>query len=260
MDDQLQALFALFKNEQDREFIEEALQIQREAEQEGIPLRLLGSLAFRLQCPKNAAHFEALDRRITDIDFAASTQHRDRLLTFFQQRGYTVDENTLYLGGGYRYIFENPRTKRHIDIFFDRLEMCHTVVFRDRLTIDNRTLSLADLLLEKMQIVEISRKDFKDTAVLLLEHGIGEDDRAINMNYISDILSNDWGFFYTFSTNLRKLKDTLAQFDSFDEGEKEIVRQRIDEILKQINRWPKSPKWKLRARIGTRLRWYRHVD
>lgn len=260
MDDQLQALFASFKNEQDREFIKEAIRIQREAEQEGIPLRLLGSLAFRLQCPKNATHFEALDRRITDIDFAASTRHRDRLLTFFQERGYTIDENTLYIGGGYRYIFENPRNRKHIDIFFDRLEMCHTVVFRDRLTIDNRTLSLADLLLEKMQIVEISRKDFKDTAILLLEHGIGEDDRAINMEYIANILSNDWGFFYTFSTNLCKLRDVLVQFDNFDEKDKEIIRQRIDEILGRLHNSQKSLKWKIRAKMGTRFRWYRHVD
>jgi hypothetical protein len=260
MDDQLQALFATFKNEKDREFIEEAMRLQSEAEKEGIHLRLLGSLAFRLQCPQNAAHFEALDRRITDIDFAASTHTRDRLLTFFQQRGYVIDENMLYIGGGYRYIFENPRNGNHIDIFFDRLEMSHTVVFQDRLAIDDRTLSLADLLLEKMQIVEISRKDFKDTAILLLEHGIGPDDRTINMEYIGNIMSNDWGFFYTFSTNLNKLKDTLAQFDSFDDKDKAIIRQRIDEILETINSSEKSLKWKARARIGTKIRWYRHVD
>jgi hypothetical protein len=260
MDDQLQALFASFKNERDRQFIEEAMRIQREAEREGIQLRLLGSLAFRLQCPKNAAHFEALDRRITDIDFAASTRHRDQLLTFFRQQGYVIDENTLYLGGGFRYIFEHPRDKTHIDVFFDQLEMCHTVVFRDRLGIDNRTISLADLLLEKMQIVEISRKDFKDTAILLLEHGVGQDDRTIDMGYIGRIMSQDWGFFHTFSTNLGKLKAAVGQFDTFDEREKEIVRRRIDGILEQINGSEKSLKWKARAKIGTRIRWYRQVD
>jgi hypothetical protein len=260
MDDQLQVLFASFRNDKDREFMEEAMRIQQEAEKEGFHLRLLGSLAFRLQCPKHAAHFEALDRRITDIDFAVSTRNRDRLLTFFQQRGYAIDENALYIGGGYRYIFENPQNRTHIDIFFDRLEMCHTVFFRDRLGIDNWTISLADLLLEKMQIVEISRKDFKDTAILLLEHAIGQDDRSINMEYIGKTLSNDWGFFHTFSMNLGKLKDALVQLDSFDETDKEIIRQRIDEILESINSSEKSLKWKARARIGTRIRWYRHVD
>jgi hypothetical protein len=260
MDDQLQALFASFKNEKDREFIEEAMRIQREAENEGIHLRLLGSLAFRLQCPKHAAHFEALDRRITDIDFAAAARYRDRLLTFFQRQGYTIDENALYIGGGYRYIFENPRNGKHIDIFFDRLEMSHTLVFAHRLEIDKWTISLADLLLEKMQIVEISRKDFKDTAILLLEHEVGQDERTINLQYISGILSNDWGFFYTFSTNLNKLKEALVQFDSFEEKDKETIRQRIDEILERINSSEKSLKWKARARVGTKIKWYQHVD
>jgi hypothetical protein len=236
------------------------MRLQREAEEQGIHLRLLGSLAFRLQCPRHAEHFETLERRITDIDFAASTQHRDGIVTFFQQQGYAIDENTLYLGGGYRYIFEHPQNRRHIDIFFDRLEMSHTVTFRDRLDIDEQTISLADLLLEKMQIAEISQKDFKDTAVLLLEHGIGDDESAINMAYIANIMSDDWGFFYTFTTNLNKLKAALAGFDSFDEAEKGIIRQRIDNILAWINSSEKSLRWKARARIGTKVRWYRHVD
>ena len=260
MDEKFQNLFDFFKNEKDREYIEEAMRIQSEAEKEGFHLRLLGTLAFRLQCPRNAAHFEALERRITDIDFAASTSHREKLLAFFKQQGYVVDENALYIGGGYRYIFENPQKKKHIDVFFDQLEMCHTVLFKDRLNIDKWTISLADLLLEKMQIVEISRKDIKDTAILLLEHGIGQDDRTINMEYIGNIMSNDWGFFYTFSTNLYKLKDALDQFGSFNEKEREIIRQRIEEILEMVNGSEKSLRWKARAKIGTKIRWYRQVD
>jgi hypothetical protein len=260
MEDKSQVLFDSFKNEKDREYIEEAIRIQNEAEKEGIRLRLLGALAFRYQCPKNTAHFEALDRRITDIDFAASTSKRDQLLAFFKAQGYLVDENALVIGGGYRYIFENPQKQKHIDVFFDQLEMCHTVLFKDRLNIDSCTISLADLLLEKMQIVQISRKDLKDTAILLLEHEIGQNDATVNMAYTVKIMSNDWGFFHTFTTNLSKLKVAIAQFDSFDEREKGIIRQRIDEILEGVRGAEKSLKWKLRARIGTRMRWYRQVD
>jgi hypothetical protein len=260
MDDRFQVLFDSFKNDKDREYIEEAIRIQKEAERVGLSLRLLGALAFRYQCPKNATHFEALERRITDIDFAASTRHRDQLLTFFTKQGYVVDENALVIGGGNRYIFENPQKQKHIDVFFDRLEMCHTVFFKDRLNIDSCTISLADMLLEKMQIVEISRKDFKDTAVLLLEHDIGQDDSTINMEYVGRIMSNDWGFFHTFTTNLLKLKDRLVEFDNLNEKEKEIIRQRIEKILEKINNLEKSLKWKMRAKIGTKMKWYRQVD
>lgn len=260
MMDKFHVLFDSFKDEKDREYIEEAIRIQNEAEKEGLRLRLLGALAFRYQCPKNAAHFEALERRITDIDFAASTRNRDQLLAFFKKQGYVVDENALVIGGGYRYIFENPQKQKHIDVFFDRLEMCHTILFKDRLNIDSCTISLADLLLEKMQIVEISRKDFKDTAILLLEHEIGQDDTMINMGHIGKIMSNDWGFFHTFTTNLNKLKGALVQFDNFDEKEKVIIHQRIEEIVEGVNTSEKSLSWKARAIIGTKIRWYRQVD
>jgi len=260
MNDKFQVLFESFKNDKDREYIEEAIRIQNEAEKEGLRLRLLGALAFRYQCPTNIAHFEGLERRITDIDFAVSTSHRERLLAFFKQQGYIVDENALIIGGGYRYIFENPQKQKHIDIFFDQLEMCHTIYLKDRLTIDPRTVSLADLLLEKMQIVKISPKDFKDTAILLLEHEIGKDDSTINIDYIGNIMSNDWGFFNTFTTNLSKLRDNLTQFASFDGMEKETIHQRIDEIIKWVNSSEKSFKWKARAKIGTKIRWYRQVD
>jgi hypothetical protein len=260
MNDRFHVLFDSFKNDKDREYIEEAIRIQNEAEKEGIRLRLLGALAFRYQCPKNTAHFEALERRITDIDFAASTSKRDQLLDFFKEQEYLVDENALVIGGGYRYIFENPQKQKHIDVFFDQLEMCHTVIFKDRLGIDSCTISLADLLLEKMQIVEISRKDFKDTAILLLEHEIGQDDAKINMTYIGKIMSDDWGFFHTFTTNLGKLKEALAQFDTFDQHEKEIIRQRVESILERVNNSEKSLKWKVRARVGTKMKWYRQVD
>lgn len=260
MTDPLQTLLSSFSNEKDRAFLEEALDLQSQAEREGLRLRLLGSLAFRLQCPEYSAHFEALERRLTDIDFAASTTDRERLLPFFRQRGYAVDENALYLGGGYRYIFENPRNKMHLDIFFDRLEMCHTVNFKDRLHLDNRTLSLTDLLLEKMQIVTIGPKDFKDVAILLLQHGVGHDDRSINGLYIADLLSRDWGFHHTVVTNLGKLRDVAAQWSSLDSAEKARLNERIEALLTRINRAEKTLAWKARARLGTRVPWYRHVD
>ena len=260
MDDRLGKLVASFKNEKDREFIQEALELQHKAEAQAILLRLLGSLAFRLQCPGSAAHLEALQRRITDIDFAASSTHRNKLQAFFGNLGYAIDDNALYLGGGHRYIFINTRNGNHIDVFFDRLEMCHTVEFKDRLNLDCHTLSLADLLLEKMQIVAISMKDFKDTAVLMLEHEVGTEDNAINMEYITHIMRNDWGFFHTFVTNLNRLQDVLHQFHTFDEKERAIINDRIEQVLAKVTSSPKSLRWKVRARIGTRIRWYRQVD
>jgi hypothetical protein len=259
MDPRHQALIDSFKNEQDRDYIREALRIQSEAEKEGFLLRLLGALAFRYQCPVNAHHFEALERRITDIDFAAYSHHRDRLIVFFRKQGYLVDENALVIGGGFRYIFEYPKTKMHIDIFFDQLEMCHTISFNNRLDLDPCTISLSDLLLEKMQIVEISRKDLKDTSLLLLEHPVGRDESTLNMGYITPIMSTDWGFYHTFTTNLGKVREAILDYETLSEAERETILRRIEEILRILEASEKSLKWKLRARVGTKMKWYRDV-
>ena len=69
--------------------------------------------------------------------------------------GYVSDKRMLFMG---RYLFENPDNKRHIDIFFDKLEFCHIIDFRGRLEIDYPTISLSDILLQKMQIVQTSLK------------------------------------------------------------------------------------------------------
>jgi len=111
-----------------------------------------------------------------------------------------------------------------------------------------------------MQIININQKDYKDTAILLLEHEIGANDSKINMNYIAKIMSDDWGFFHTFTTNLNNLRESIFQFYSFDEEQRRIIHTKIDEIIKLVSNSEKSLKWKARAKIGTRIRWYKQVD
>ena len=158
-------------------------------------------------------------------------------------------------------IFINNTNGRQIDVFLDRLEMCHKIEYKERLEIDFPTVPLAELLLQKMQIIKISEKDIVDTTMLLLSHDIGNnDDNTINGSYISKILSKEWGFYYTVTTNLRKVASLMRDFKVLKEEEKNIVDKRIEELLKKIDEVPKSRSWKLRARVGTSKKWYRDVD
>ena len=245
------------------EFVDEALTLVREAEEAGICLRILGSIAYRLQCPKNLHLFDDMARVLTDVDFAAmrSAQPR-RSATSWSARGYQPDEGVFVASEGARHIYLHPDTGLNVDVFADELYFCHRIPFKGRLQIDTPTISTTDLLLEKMQIVEINLKDFKDTLVLLLEHPLGDarsGNKHIDVEYITGIMSVDWGFCHTFTTNLRNVPNYIAEFPAIGASEALVIRSRVDELLQAIEDAPKSMKWKMRARIGTRVRWYQEV-
>lgn len=232
-----------------------------EAEKEGIRLRLLGSIAFRFHCPRYVDHLDAMKRELTDIDFAASSKDRRRIREFFQSRGWIVDRDVLVALEGSRYCFQHPENDLGVDIFFDRLDFCHLIELSDRLYLDSPTICLGDLVLEKLQIVEINEKDIKDLIVCFLEHEVGADEREkIDDVYIARRLSEDWGFWYTATTNLDKVKGVLPHYDSLLDEERQLIQSRIDELLDRIQSEPKTVRWKIRARIGTKVRWYNEVS
>jgi hypothetical protein len=163
---------------------------------------------------------------------------------------------------GRKIYFDTTDERPHVDIFFDKLNMCHVVSWeKGRLELDKPTISLADLMLEKLQIVQINEKDVKDVMMLLREHAIGADDHeVVNGAYISKIMAKDWGFYYTSTTNLNKIKSLLGEYDALSPDARDIIAARIDELLLMIEKEPKSLGWKLRARVGTKKQWYNDVE
>jgi len=161
-----------------------------------------------------------------------------------------------------RQIYFHPQGWFFIDVFFDKLLVAnHPLDFRGRLELDFPTLTPTDLLLEKLQIVNFSEKDMKDTLVLLLAHQMGEEDGAglINARYIAGLLARDWGFWYTVTTNLKGVKELLPEMD-LPQEEKGVIAQRVDRLIDRIEEEPKSLRWKTRARIGPKMRWYEPVE
>ncbi len=242
-----------------------ALDIVNSAEENGIHLRLLGAVAFRIHCPMHQDLQVSMNRVLTDLDFAAYYKQEKAIDKFFLQ-GMGFESQTAALTPGLmigRKIYYDPKDERpHVDIFFDKLNMCHVVSWeKGRLEIDKPTISLADLMLEKLQIVHINEKDVKDVMMLLLEHDIGNSDAEIvNGEYISKIMSKDWGFYYTTTTNLNKVKSLLGQYDALSSENREVISTRIDKLLGVIENEPKSLSWKLRAKVGTKKQWYNDVE
>ncbi len=243
----------------DEDYYKEAVRIAALAQQDGIPLRIIGSLAARIHCSKYRYLLDKFKRRITDIDYVAYGKYNSKIYELFEKEGYQVDRGVFMSVGRDRHIWYDKENRWAIDVFFDKLSMNHTIDFRNRLEIDYPTITLTDLILEKMQIVKINEKDIKDTCVVLREHDIGDtDEETINGKYIAQILSKDWGFYYTFTTNVGEVKKYLTNSILTEEDRKDISFK-ADKLLETVEEEPKSGKWKRRAKKGTSKKWYQDV-
>jgi hypothetical protein len=238
---------------------EEAERILGEAHRADVTLRLLGALAFEYQCPRFNHLREDMGRVLSDLDLVSVSDQWQRVTQLLDSLGYAFDERYAMLHGNERLIFFHDDGFR-VDVFFDRLDMCHEVDFRGRLSIDPKTISVTDLLLEKLQIVRITKKDLIDTIVLIREHEVGEDESRINAAHVATRFAGDWGFYYTATENLKFIRDqSLSEFPALADGDRDVVRTRIDSLLDRIEAEPKTSAWRLRSKIGARVRWYKEV-
>jgi hypothetical protein len=111
---------------------------------------------------------------------------------------------------------------------------------------------LAELLLTKLQIVELNEKDLVDVVVLLHEHEIAEDDSGVNGARVATLCAADWGLWRTITANLDAVRSHLDRYDV----DAERVADRVGRLQERIEREQKSRGWRLRAKIGDRKRWY----
>jgi hypothetical protein len=224
-------------------------------------LRLLGALAFRTHCPQYGYIQDDLGRQFTDIDFASYPRFMKDITRLLTELGYKEDKTVTQLFSDSRLLFHDLSWGRHIDIFFNKLDFCHPVVFTGRLEVEPLTLPLAELLLEKMQIVKINEKDLIDTIMLLREHPIGDSDaETINAVVITRTLGNDWGFWRTVTANLALVDEMVEKYPRLRAEDRGVVHERIADLQARIEAYPKSARWKMRARVGERLKWYKDVE
>ena len=229
------------------------------ANAEGIALRLLGALAFAKRCPGHAHLQETLKRVYTDIDFAAYGSQVESVRSLLAREDFVEDELMYVESEGSRLVLNHRQTDLHLDVFLDKLEFCHSIPWKGRLEIHDATIPLAEMLMQKMQIVQINEKDIIDTIMLLLEHPLTEDDRGVNVALVARVCAKDWGWWRTLTTNLGKVKQMAMSYEALGDDEKRRVVGQVDAALGRIEREPKSMTWKMRAKIGDRKKWYRDV-
>ena len=230
--------------------IAEAGRIAEAAKKAGVKVKLLGGAGINMHSP--SAGRPPLKRKYGDLDYAISKRDRKSVLSLFPSLGYEANERFNLMNGDTRLYFYDTGHGRQVDIFIDMFKMSHVIDLRGRLNGDGPCASPADLLLSKLQIYEINRKDLIDVIALLLDHAIGEGEDAIDARYVARLACEDWGLCRTVQLNIPKLLHTLDELDV----DREVVRSRVAEIQAAIDAGPKPLKWRLRAQVGDRLQWY----
>ncbi len=239
----------------------EVARIVEAADAAGIPVRVLGSIGVALHSHDAAAIIPTFERTYADIDLAAYKHDARALGAALTGLGYVDDREVYVASEGARSIFDDPARHLHLDVFYDRLEFCHTIPLAGRLEVDRPTIPIAELLLSKLQIVKINDKDVVDIVLLLLDHPLGRgDDDTVDVDRVSSLCADDWGWWRTLSQNLDKVAALASTYPQLDEPRRTRVIEATRELKARIDAVPKSMGWRIRDRVGDRRQWWTDVD
>ena len=234
---------------------EEATRLAEAAVSIGLSARLIGGLAIWLRCP--SVREGPFARAYADMDFAISAAAGTKFKALLMTQGYLPDQFFNGLHGATRLYYGEPAGRWSIDVVIDELVMSHKLDLRGRLDGPAPTITLADLLLTKLQVWEINRKDLGDTVCLLEDHALSEDDddaEGIGLPRVRSVLGKDWGFSHTVLRNALKVAELWAKEPV--PGATHDVTAQVDVLRQAIDEAPKSRAWRLRSRVGERVRWY----
>jgi hypothetical protein len=239
----------------EQDILPAALELIEAARGREVPLRLVGGLAVRYLTPD----FPPRTREQQDLDLASTSEARKPLTEFLVEHGYTPDKNFNALYGHKQLFFQSP-DGRALDVMVDRVEMCHVLEFRHRLDRMPVTLDVADLLLTKLQIVELNEKDAQDVVYLLSAYPVSPGDvpGEVSLDRVGAVLGEDWGWWRTVTMNLDRVGEfahgrgaRLVPTGAPHEAARQlrVLRQAVDDA-------PKSLRWRMRAKVGDRRKWY----
>ena len=243
----------------------DALRLVEEAKSRGIPLRLTGGAAVEYHNHTDQLVDQERETKVLkDVDMVTYRSNRVEVNNLFINAGYIADRYVMAYFGEERFLFHHPENKYTVDLFFENLRFNHPINLRPegappRIELDYPTLTIADLMLSKLQIHHSEEKDIKDLQILILEHPLSNVDapESINVTRIASILADDWGFWFDARSNLTRLLDREPTTDTNQLGE---LREKVEKIISKIDSEPKSRNWEKRKLVGTRKKWWDEVE
>ncbi len=237
---------------------DEARRLLAQIEELDLHARLIGGMAIRMLAGDRL--HPVYRRQIQDLDFVLAKRHRREADTLLRESGYAAEEQFNALNGARRLLYIDEHHGRQIDVFVETFSMCHVLPLAERLRDRPHTLPAAEVLMTKLQIVQLNPKDRGDLYALLHSHEVADhDDEAVNVERIAELTANDWGLQRTFELNLERLREGLDEQPLNPDELREVAR-RIEAIADAMDQAPKSRKWRLRAKVGERKRWYEEPE
>jgi hypothetical protein len=214
-----------------------------------VPLRLLGGVAVRL---RSAGLPPALQREYKDLDFVTTKKGSGDTQALLKSLGYDPQVGFNAMNARERLLFFDDAHDRQVDVFVSSFRMCHEIPLERRLDAQADTVPLAELVLTKLQIVELNEKDVRDAVALFVEHDVTDHDAGINGSRIAELCGDDWGLWRTITRNLDSVRDHLPNYDV----DRDRAAASLAALQERIEVAPKSRGWRLRDKVGERKRWY----
>ena len=241
----------MVSSEIDPDVVAEGARVLRAADETNVPLRLLGGVAVRLRARNGLP--SVLERRYGDLDFVTARKESASAQRLFRELGYAPHVSFNALNSKERLLFFDEANDRQVDVFVGAFRMCHEIPLEGRLEVDETSIPLAELLLTKLQVIELNEKDVKDTVAILHDRELGDSDGdTVNAAQVARLCGEDWGLWRTISRNLEACREQLAAYGD----ELAAVGERIEALGERLEAQPKSRAWRMRAKIGERKRWY----
>jgi hypothetical protein len=238
--------------------VAEARRVLDAAEAHAVPLRVIGGVAVALA----AGAGRVLPRDCKDIDFVTRRGAGPEVAGLLDDLGYTPNPRFNTLNGHRRLLYYDTAHDRQVDVFVGDFQMCHRLPVQERLLVGSDTLPPADLLLTKLQVFSLNEKDQRDVLTLLFHRPLGERDAEgeVNADYVAQLCARDWGLWRTCTLNLERIRGAIAGYDELSPEQQQLLTARLDELRRRIDAAPKTARWRLRARVGERVRWYEEPE
>ncbi len=240
---------------------QEAIRLLNRADEQRVVLRLLGGTAIKMTSPSSRDGLPLGRPAAQDLDLAGLGPQGKKIKELFIELGYEPDKRFNALHGRTRLQFIDSVNGRVNDVFLDVFNMCHNLDLKHRLLLGKRTLPLADLLLTKLQVVNLNEKDLKDAMCVIMDHKLGNTDaeESLNLDYLTKLCCDDWGLC---KTTLTSLDAALKSVDNYSlRAEQQVeLKTKIAKIVQAIETRPKSLRWKARAIVGEKAAYYNVVE
>jgi hypothetical protein len=254
----------------------EARTIIDHGNESGVVLRLTGGLAIR----HYAIDLEFAEREYSDIDLIGFKRQVVEIGEVFRDLGYVENKHVAMATGNGQLQFFTPEgggthpaddgalpiitetpPSDHIDVFLDAMRMDHQIDFRDRLEINTYAIDPADLFLSKLQIVNLNEKDVHDTISLVKDVYVDFQPHpgVLDLHHVADTCAADWGLYIDVMNNIDAVVEHVDDYD-LSPRDAARVRRTLELVQDMMTEQAKTLRWRLRARIGKRVRWYSEVE